>query len=748
MKKSALFILMILLGYASGSFASSTSLVFNHSSPAIFIGAEKLKEVLTHQDYTVTSLNINKLSDADSPVRIIITTLEASENQQMLRKQGIPPIPVLSEEGYAIRIDEGSDYTAYWIIGASEQGAMYGALDVADKLRGTGSLSNVKPLHKNPYIKKRGIKFNIPLDARTPSYSDNNITAQENIPNMWDMEFWAEFLDEMALNRLNLLTLWSLSPFPSMVRIPEYPEIGLDDVKRTTLPVTQFGGSSNGSKNVTPEVLANLETIKKISLDEKITFWQEVMQYASNRGIDIYIYTWNVFVFGTEGSPYGLTDDIHNPATRDYIRNATKALLETYPLIKGIGITAGENLSHDDQADEQFLYETYGQAIHEVLSADPNRTLTLIHRLGDVSVAKNAFAGLHPRCNLSFCYKYSKAHVYSSVDPYWIHSHKFLEEIGDSTNFYITIRDDSFNYLRGGSDPGFVREYMRNIPNTRTNFEGFQLGPDATVWAREAVSRKPNSPPQLVLKKRWFSMRIWGKMAFDPDTPDEEFLQMLGFRFPNVDAQKLYKGWTKASQTIPLVNRFHNYKAYLDYQWNPELCDSRAGYNSETGFHDMATFIRIKTQREEGLIGIPEYVQGERKGTTPFQVAEQLLTLSKEATSALESINVTETTDQELLQTLADIRALAYLGSYYSHKISASTHWALFQENGEKNHREAVIADLQRASKCWWDYSHLVSQHYRPMYYSRLRKTIDVLEIQKYVDQELLDLGAEIPLKQ
>jgi hypothetical protein len=33
------------------------------------------------------------------------------------------------------------------------------------------------------------------------------------------------------------------------------------------------------------------------------------------------------------------------------------------------------------------------------------------------------------------------------------------------------------------------------------------------------------------------------------------------------------------------------------------------------------------------------------------------------------------------------------------------------------------------------------------MYYSRLRKTIDVLEIQKYVDNELLDLGAEIPIK-
>ena len=542
MNKAAFLILTIFLAATTGSFASNTSLVYNDASSMISFGAEKIREVLMQENQDINVLNLHELAEAQSPVRVILATFGCPEVQALMKTPGILPLPELSEEAFSIRIEKGSDYTAYWIIGGSDQGAMYGGLSVAEKIQGEGNLSDLEAVDTHPYIKKRGIKFNIPLDARTPSYSDNNITAQQNIPYMWDMDFWKDFLDEMALNRLNLLTLWSLSPFPSMVRIPEYPRIGLDDVKRTTLPVNQFGGSSNGSKNVTPELLDNLETVKKISLDQKITFWQEVMQYASDRGIDIYIYTWNVFVFGTENSDYGLTDDIHNPATRDYIRKATKALLKTYPLIKGIGVTAGENLSHDDQADEQFLFDTYGEAINEVLNADPDRTLTLVHRLGDVSMAKKAMEGLHPRCRLSFCYKYSKAHVYSSVDPYWIHSHEFLEEIGDSTNFYITIRDDSFNYLRGGSDPGFVREYVRNIPNAQTNFEGFQLGPDATVWAREAVSREPNSPPQLILKKRWFSMRIWGKMAFDPDTPDSEFIRMLGYRFPEIRRTKALYG--------------------------------------------------------------------------------------------------------------------------------------------------------------------------------------------------------------
>ena len=45
------------------------------------------------------------------------------------------------------------------------------------------------------------------------------------------MDFWTEFLDRMAENRYNLLSLWTLSPFPSLVQIPEYPEACLNDVK-------------------------------------------------------------------------------------------------------------------------------------------------------------------------------------------------------------------------------------------------------------------------------------------------------------------------------------------------------------------------------------------------------------------------------------------------------------------------------------------------------------------------------------
>jgi hypothetical protein len=92
------------------------------------------------------------------------------------------------------------------VIGADTAGAMYGGLDIAEAIR-TGTLVSLKDSEHSPHIAKRGIKFNLPLDLRTPSYSDNCSSAQANIPEMWNIDFWHELLDRMARDRFNVLTL-------------------------------------------------------------------------------------------------------------------------------------------------------------------------------------------------------------------------------------------------------------------------------------------------------------------------------------------------------------------------------------------------------------------------------------------------------------------------------------------------------------------------------------------------------------
>ena len=71
------------------------------------------------------------------------------------------------------------------------------------------------------------------------------------------MDFWREFLDEMAGHRFNVLSLWSLHPFPSIVKVPEYPDIALDDVIGTTLKFNDTF-STMGKDMLRPAILEHL----------------------------------------------------------------------------------------------------------------------------------------------------------------------------------------------------------------------------------------------------------------------------------------------------------------------------------------------------------------------------------------------------------------------------------------------------------------------------------------------------------
>jgi len=217
---------------------------------------------------------------------------------------------------------------------------MYGGFELAEKIRLGVSPADIQESQGKPDILKRGIKFNIPLDARTPSYDDTGDAAQNNYAEMWNFAFWKEFLDDMARCRYNNLTLWNPHPFPSIVKLPDYPDAALEDVCVTMLKPTYKSGAWRDPQFVSPEVLKNLKVVKKMSMDKKIEYWRRVMKYAKDRGIDIYFITWNVLMNSVEGK-YGITNAQDNPKTIAYLRQCVRETVLTYPLLAGIGVTAG-----------------------------------------------------------------------------------------------------------------------------------------------------------------------------------------------------------------------------------------------------------------------------------------------------------------------------------------------------------------------------------------------------------------------
>lgn len=80
---------------------------------------------------------------------------------------------------------------------------------------------------------------------------------------MQDIRFWESFLDMMAENRFNVLTLWNLHPFNYMIRPTNFPD------------ACGF----------------NEEELKQWNV-----FWKSLFKMVKERGIDTYIVNWNIFV--------------------------------------------------------------------------------------------------------------------------------------------------------------------------------------------------------------------------------------------------------------------------------------------------------------------------------------------------------------------------------------------------------------------------------------------------------------------
>ena len=610
--------------------------------------------------------------------------------------------PALGAQAY--RFERGAEGTVT-VTGGDATGEMYGGLDLAESLRiGTLATLVADARVHTPRVANRGLKFNIPLDYRTPTYSDRADASQANIPAMWSSDFWHGFLDEMARDRYNTLFLWSLHPFPSLVKVPEYPDVALDDV---------WQGQPDADGRYRHGVL-----VKKMTIDEKIAFWRAVMSYARDRGVAIYIITWNVFTDGATGKD-GITDTMDNPHTIAYTRDSVRELVKTYPLLAGLGITAGEHMPHaDDEAKENWLWATYGEGVRDALGAHPTRVFRLIHRFHQTGFSAimrhwQDFPG-----PFDFCFKYSIAHMYSITDPPMVKP--VLKLLPAGTKTWLTLRNDDIYTFRFG-DPDYLRDYVANLPPA-SQLRGFDMGSDGFCPGRDFLDRDPGpGPRELVIRKQWYSYMLLGRLSYDPTLSDAHFERVLGAHFPGASAAEVYRALRAASQTMPLITRF--FWGDIDVKWFPEGCVRGLGHK---GYLNVLDFAEGESMPGAGVLDIRQWranlLAGRpMEGTTPLQIADALEGAGREA---LQSVSVLRAETPrahavEFRKTLVDCESLGWLARFYAEKIRAACDLGLFDLSEDAAQQASALRHLGFALDAWKHYAAARDGQYVPALYGR-----------------------------
>jgi hypothetical protein len=698
-----LFTLSLSLVLSCSQTPKEVSLMFPEEIPAVAFAVGKIEHSLEK-----IGISINEKSD-------FVIKLQIDSNS-------------LKEQEYIIK----SEGNGFLIEGGGIRGLMYGGLELAEQIRLKQSLK-IEDSKGSPYIEKRGLKFNIPLDARTPSYSDKGHSAQFNIAEMWNEDFWVEYLDNMALNRYNALTLWNPHPFPVMTKIPGYEDLALDDVKVTTLDVVKENNKFGPIMAVSNDVLQNLKTVKTISIDEKIEFWRNVFAHARNRGIDVYFITWNIcpnsVALPTEPGvktwdikrqndqakgKYGINYQIENPQTLKYYQAAVKAFLKTYPGLKGIGVTAGERMPEDDEPEANYtrvrwLWEAYGLPMLEIMKEQPDREIDMIHRVWYSGMKEmNTYWKDYPG-TFEISFKYARARLYSSPDiPF---ADEFVEEIREmGLKSWWNLRNDDIFIHRWG-DPGYVREFIKKMPHDVT--AGFHMGSDGYVWGRDFITKNASKPADLEITKHWYRFMLWGRLGYNPDLSDEFFTSVLKDKFPETDAKDLFVAWKHVSQILPTVNRFHFLS--WDYMWAVEGCKG-------SNYHTVEDFYDNPTMERSGIINPKQYAEAKLKkeeisAITPLDIALQLDEAADIGLKHVQKAGKPKNSDLDF--TLHDIKSMALLGKFYAQKIRASVSYAFYKQTNDQTYKNEAASHLKSGLEFIKAYSAHNKEKYKSQFLAR-----------------------------
>ncbi len=607
--------------------------------------------------------------------------------------------PELPEASYSLQSGEAG----IRIRAADEEAAMNALLDLADSLEANGGIRLQEGLH-TPSVRYRGIKFNIPLDARSPSYTDCGDSAQYNIPFMWDETFWQGYLDRMALNRYNALTLWNLCPFPSMVRVPEYPNAALDDVMVSS---AMTGGTSRALEFYTPQMKENLICVRKLSMDEKTAFWNRVFQYAADRCIRVYLFTWNLYLYGLEDSGYPFSGTTDDPETARYIRCSAAALLRAYPLLAGIGVTAGENMCVEwmEEQDMHWLRETYGRAVEDVLAENPERDLTLICRTHQTTLplVMDAFKDFRGRLELSS--KYAMAHMTATPRPHF--SDALVEAKPEGIGLWLTIRQDDY-YLYPWAEDRFLTELVAGLP--RKDLRGFYLGADGIIWGVENQSRSPEARNRCWVDKHFYLFALMGRLGYMGTLSEGDIRGILRRYVPGLPDEPLMRKYRHASRSVQQVSLAH--WRHYDFQWYPEGCCYLNEPDRLTVFDDLNQFLTCGACPNTGIASVRETAAG-NDGPSTLDIADSML---READLA-DDVKLPEGGTYAERELKADLERITALSRHYARKLRA----AVFLASGR---REEAKTEIEKAAAHWYRYSAETARWYRPQRLSRLRGVV------------------------
>lgn len=665
-----LLIQLVLLACAT-SLQSAEITISSPDSPLLRFAMGKLETALSKQGDTLKRI----MNSAPGQVAGIVVTIDPAA------------LPGIGEEGFQhVRSGQGLRIT-----GGGERGAMYGILDATEQIRFGTALNQIPGRTVKAEFGFRAIKFNLPWASYRTSYA-----IEQHQETCKDLKFWEAFLDMMAENRFNVLSLWSLHPYHYMIRPESFPEAcPFDD--------------------------AELAEWKKL--------WSGIFALARDRGIETFLVNWNIFVSPEFARAHDVArwsedlDHIGKESTDSelvirYTREVVTQVLDEYPDLTGLGITLGERMGgmEPDQR-RQWLDKTFFAGIE-----DATRPAKFLYRAplsassgsGGTTSEENDRRTRDQIESLStnitgpvyVSFKHNWSHAHSSPDLFIVHGGELSDAYWNPapTHHKVvwTMRNEDMFILRWGQ-PDFVRAFTKN--QRKDYVGGAIIGSECYIPALDYITAPgPHQTWQYAFERQWLFYTTWGRLLYDGNLPDRVFVNLLEERYGKGIGYDLLEAWKLASN-MPL--RFASFiRGTWDGSIYTEAFSSWKDYGDKDRIlFDINRFIERPVLDTIRYVNIADFVRAgsvaaEGK-TSPLELAGKLdqdcEAALKRVASIRTRIEVSPTLDCEL----TDIEAWSAYGSYFAEKLRGGVALAQARATTDiEKQKEAVVA-LENALLHW-----------------------------------------------
>lgn len=621
-----------------------------NSSMEVF-GASKIEAAL--QRLNLTPQIVDK-STATGREQIRLTIVRPTEDTE------------IKKEGFRISKIDGT----YMVTAIDNAGAMYGLMDLAEQIEMQKGLGGIGEKIANPRFGFRAIKYNLPW----VSYRENE-SLQANDELSRDLNMWKAFLDMMAEERLNALTLWSLHPFPYLIKATNFPK------------ATPFSDTE---------------------LAEWKVFWSSLFKMAKERGVETYIINWNIIVSKSFRKNYGegntglWADGYTSPQIEKYTRETVTQVINEYPDLTGLGVTMGEAMQKwDGEQMTDWVEKTFFDGIK---AAD--RKIKFIYRAAlsgnhqphrdvidnsDLDTPENPII-VELKFNWSHAHSTTtliKAHGGGTGSEYW--------EDPAPTHHKMAwmMRNEDFFRLRWG-DPDFIREHVQ--VNGQDYVGGYFIGSECYIPAKDIYHKQDHRHVswKYAFERQWLYYLQWGRLLYDPSTSDAVFANAFNQRFSGNVGNQMVEAYKLSTRTTQRIASFFN------FTWDHS-------FYTEGLIGNKRDFITLKETIdadpiEPNFVSVKDYGDGSRDfgaKVTPLQQASALETDNRQALSIVNGIS---TSNETLKCEIEDVKAWAHLGLYFAKKIRAAV--AVNQ-----NKKTEAVRYITEAQQHWRDLVTVTDEH-------------------------------------